>query len=224
MTQWANLLAPFKRAIDLHGRIDHAFANAGIATAANYLEDKLDDNGQLTEPSTLVFDVNLKAVINTAYIGMHYMRKQDPPGGSVIMTASASSFQRFRVADYCTTKHGVLGFMRGMVPNLQSSGFPIRINALSPSWTATNIVPEAVITALGNAVQGPDVVARSAAILMADEARQGQLIYSFSGRFFEIEAKFLKVAEEIVGETGEDMAIEKMLQQLPQNAGAQENA
>ena len=213
VTQWAELRELFKHANKLHGRIDHVFANAGIAGRANYLEDRFDDHGELLEPSALTLDINLKAVINTCYIGLHYMRKQTRVGGSIVLTASGSSFQRFRVADYTTAKHGVLGFMRGMIPNLQAAELPIRINALAPSWTLTGLVPEAMVNAFGDAVQTPDVVARSAAVLMADKSRQGQMIYSVTGRFFEIEeGMLLKTTKEIVGEVGDDKIVQHLLE------------
>lgn len=206
MTQWTELKALFKHAHELHGRIDHVFSNAGISSRANYLTEQLDDSGELMEPSQQTFDINLRGMINTSYLGFHYMRHQTPAGGSVVVTASASSFQRFRVTDYATAKHGVLGFMRGMVPNLQASGLPIRINGISPGWTATGIIPEALLQAVGAKWQTPEAVARSVALLMADESRQGQLVYSVEGRYMEIEeGKLLKVAAEFVGEPSDDM-------------------
>lgn len=114
-TSWAELLALFKHAKELHGRIDHVFSNAGISGRANYLDEKFDENGELQEPSTLTLDIDLRGMINTSYLGLYHFRHQDPPGGSIVCTASASSFQRFRVCDYTTAKHGVLGFMRGIV-------------------------------------------------------------------------------------------------------------
>lgn len=109
VSKWADLIALFKQAKTVNGRIDHAFANAGIGGRDPYLEEKLDANGELLEPNHKVIDVNLKAVINTSHLAFHYMRHQSPAGGSVVLTASASSFQRFLVTDYTTAKHGVLG-------------------------------------------------------------------------------------------------------------------
>ena len=216
VTQWNDLKNLFQRAKELHTRIDHAFANAGISGRADYLHDYLDEKtGELMEPPTLTFDINLRAVVNTTYLAMHYMRHQEPRGGSVVLTASASSFQRFRVTDYTTAKHGVLGFMRGLIPNLLSQDLPIRVNALAPGWTVTGMVPEAVVQALGGG-QGPEVVARSTAWLMAGKnGQQGQLIYSGSGRFYEIEeGKLLGVAREIVGGDGDDKALGRLMEKL----------
>ncbi|KAK3716878.1 hypothetical protein LTR37_006228 [Vermiconidia calcicola] len=211
-TSWHDLLALFKLAKEKHSRIDHVFSNAGISGRANYLSESFDANGELEEPSQLTFDIDLRGMINTSYLGLYYMRHQEPAGGSIVCTASASSFQRFRVCDYTTAKHGVLGWMRGIVPNLQTAKLPIRVNAISPSWTITGLVPEGVVDQFDDVQwQGPDAVARSVAILMADQARQGQLIFSVGGRFMEIEeSKLLPVAASIVGENNEDKVIEKM--------------
>ena len=43
---------------------------------------------------------------------------------------------------------------------------------------------------------------------MADESRQGQLIYSWGGRFMEIEeSMLLPVGRQIVGQKGDDQVI-----------------
>ena len=137
-----------------------------------------------------------------------------------MLTASASSFQRFRAVDYTCAKHGVLGLMRGMAPLLGSQGkggsyegvHNVRINAIAPSWTNTGIVPGRIIEQVaGIKVQEPLDVARSVADLFADESRHGQLIYSVEGRYSEIEeAVLLKIVESIVGETGEEAVMEKL--------------
>lgn len=103
-----------------------------------------------------------------------------------------------------TCRAGVLGWMRGMVPLLKSSKIPIRVNCIGPSWTITGLVPQALVDAIGGQSQGPEVAARSVAILMADEKRQGNFIYSWEGRFLEIEqAKYLPVAAELMGSGGD---------------------
>lgn len=140
------------------------------------------------------------------------MRQQEPPGGSITLTGSASSFQRFRIVDYTSAKHGVLGFMRGLVAQLRSSNLPIRCNTIAPDWTETGLVPLALAQAAGMPLQSADVVAKSVALLMADEARHGQLIYSRSGEYWEIEEnKLLRLVPEIVGEMNADESLDKIL-------------
>ena len=127
------------------------------------------------------------------------------------MIGSTSSFQQFRVVDYASAKHGVLGLMRGLVPLLKMVGLPIRVNLVAPSWTVTGLVPPEV-EAAGKKTQGPEVVGRQVALLMADEQRNCQLIYSYDGKQKEIEQSIFKNAlEEVLdGEVGDDIVVERL--------------
>jgi len=87
--------------------------------------------------------------------------------------------------------------MRGIVPLLKDSDVPLRINAIAPGWTLTGMVPKEAIEAAGGRTQTPDVAARSVAVLMADTARQGELIYSEQGKFIELESALLKVIADL---------------------------
>ena len=201
VTSWPSLSAFFKHAIQHRAVIDHVFGNAGIAGRTNYVEEQLDSNGELLEPTHEVYDVNLKGMLNTCALGLHYMRKSPTDNSSIVVSASCSSFQRFRSVDYTTTKHAVLGFMRGMVPTLKAAGTSVRINAVAPSWTATGLIPKPFLEKSGVAWQGPEAVARSVALLMADATRNGQLIYSVEGRYKEIEeGVLLKALSDILGD------------------------
>ncbi|KKY20357.1 putative short-chain dehydrogenase reductase sdr [Diplodia seriata] len=196
VTSWAALSEIFEKAVEQHGRIDHVFANAGVAPRTTLLEDKLDSNGKLQEPDYSVIDINLKSVLSTTALALHHMRKQQPPGGSIVLTASASSYQRFPSVDYTTAKHGVLGLLRSLSPTLSKTpsssaaadrtgtgtGTPlsqhIRVNAIAPQWTATGIVPGDAIRAAGAYCMPAAAPARSALYLMASGARSGELVFS----------------------------------------------
>lgn len=92
-------------------------------------------------------------------------------------------------------KHGVLGLMRGLAANLtQDPTNKIRINMLAPFWTITGLVTATDYTDLGMVGQSADVVARSAALLMADNTRMAQVIRSRRGEYREIESELLKSA------------------------------
>lgn len=137
-------------------------------------------------PKLNTINVNLLGCMYTVKLGIYYIKK-NPNGGSIVMTASASSFARFPATDYTTAKHAVLGLLRSLHANL-SPQIPIRINAIAPSWTQTAIVPQAVIDALGEGnYQSPDVVGRSVTLLMADKDKHGELVYSDCGRFRDLE-------------------------------------
>ncbi|KAL1614866.1 hypothetical protein SLS54_009420 [Diplodia seriata] len=217
-TSWADLLALFKKAKQQHGRIDHVFANAGISTRTNYLEENLDANGDLLEPTHEVIDINLRGTINTATLALHYMKpERQQGGGSIVLTSSSTAFQRMRAADYAISKHAVLGTLRGMLPNIQSAGLPVRLNIINPAWTDTGMVPASVVESVGAKTQPPEVVARSVAMLMSDKSRNGQAIYSAESKLYEIEDAVLQpAAREIVGSDrlDEDTVFKLLLEKM----------
>ena len=56
----------------------------------NFCEDKLDAKGELLRPDLKTMDINLTGPIYTCKLGIHYLKK-NKEGGSVVITASASS-------------------------------------------------------------------------------------------------------------------------------------
>ncbi|RYO26053.1 hypothetical protein AA0113_g3961 [Alternaria arborescens] len=186
VSSWKEQLDVFKATEKEYGKIDQVFANAGIGKSTTLLDDSVDENGDLLAPRLDTININLIGVIYTVKLAIHYIQK-NPNGGSIVITASGSSFQRFPVEDYTSAKHAVLGLVRALQPQLHPK-LPIRINAVAPSWTDTAIVPRTIVAALGESiVQSADVVARSVALLMADKRRHGELVYSAAGKFLEME-------------------------------------
>lgn len=223
VSSWTDLSSLFKLAKTKHGRVDHVFANAGISGRTTFLEEALDENGDLLEPNHLVFDVNLKGVVNTVALAIHYLRRQES-GGSIVLTASASSWQRFRLPDYTSAKHGVLGLMRGLT-YLLSPSLPIRINSIGPSWTNTGLVPEGVVEKLtGAAVNTAAQVADAVLLLMSDKERHGQFIYTLSGAHMEIEETLLETAVAIAGTPTEDEVVVKIFEAMQSSPEAAQAA
>ncbi|KAL4872748.1 hypothetical protein BDV12DRAFT_210126 [Aspergillus spectabilis] len=172
--------------------------------------DRGGEREKLLEPPDLrTINVNLIGVINTVRLGVYYLRRRQPtapptndqdtapkknnhdeePSPSITLTASASSFQNFSGGDYTIAKHGVLGIVRALVNDLTADselGRKVRLNAIAPSWTATGIVPGHVLKSRGVVVQEPEDVARSVVFLFGDEKRHGEVIYSWGGRYCEI--------------------------------------
>lgn len=149
----------------------------------------LDESGQLEPPNLRTIDINLLGPIYTARLASAYMselasQRPEGAGGSIVLAASASSFQNFSAGDYTIAKHGVLGMIRGMGSNLQEKG--LRLNAIAPSWTATGIVPGDILKSLNAGVQSPEVVAQSVVLLFADPDRHGEVIYSWEGHYREV--------------------------------------
>lgn len=115
-----------------------------------------------------------------------------------MVSGSTASLHEFSAGDYTVAKHGVLGIIRGLGFGLQGK---VRLNAVAPSWTATGIPPKDFIEGLGVGLQGPEAVARSAALLFADQGRHGEVIYSWDGKFLEVnkaEGGLLEAADRIL--------------------------
>ncbi|KAG9688294.1 NAD(P)-binding protein, partial [Aureobasidium melanogenum] len=193
VVEWSDLVSLFKETLSLHGHIDHVFANAGMRPVASYLALEEDSSGDPVEPNHITLDVNLKGVINTASLGLHYMQKQPPPkqgNHSIVVTASPSAYHRFRAADYGISKHGVLGLLRGLTP-VTYPDLPIRVNALCPGWTATALVEQAMYAGVNVNLSTAENVAKAAVLLMADESRHGQMVLSVGDRYREVEEAVL---------------------------------
>ncbi|KPI35986.1 uncharacterized protein AB675_10411 [Cyphellophora attinorum] len=102
VTSWTDLCALFQDVYSAHKRIDVLHANAGMYSKANFVGvlQQLPD-GSLSEPSKLTFHVNLHALANQVALASHYMISQQiPAGGSIILTASSTSYQWFDAPDY----------------------------------------------------------------------------------------------------------------------------
>jgi hypothetical protein len=99
VTSWKEQVAMFKAAEKEYGKIDHVFANAGISQTISLFEDDVDENGDLLPPKLNTLNVNLIGCMYTVKLGINYLKKSSS-GGSIVMTASGSSFTRFPPTDY----------------------------------------------------------------------------------------------------------------------------
>lgn len=98
--KWAELSALFQKAKEHHGQINFVFANAGIGPRANYLALETNEKGELQEPVHEVLEINLKSVVNTACLAVHFMKSQ-AEGGSIVLMGSSTGLQPLRAPDYC---------------------------------------------------------------------------------------------------------------------------
>ncbi|KAJ0158113.1 (-)-trans-carveol dehydrogenase [Colletotrichum tanaceti] len=161
VTVWADQVALFNKAREVHGRVDHVFANAGVGPRANYLSTEVDGNGDLVEPTHALLDVSLKGVMHTATLAIYHMRQQ-AEGGSIVINGSSTGLQRLRAVDYATAKHAVLGYGRGLIPLLKAAEIPIRVNTLAPTWADSNVLPDlrGLMDKVGVEIQPAEAVAR----------------------------------------------------------------
>ena len=95
VTDYQNLGTAFKNVFTSSGnRLDFVFANAGILEKSNFYADtKSDGLDPPPPPDTICVDVNLKGVIYSSTLAVHYFR-QSPhkgKGANLVVTASCAS-------------------------------------------------------------------------------------------------------------------------------------
>jgi 15-hydroxyprostaglandin dehydrogenase (NAD) len=88
VTKYEDQLAAFECAEALYGSIDFVFANAGILGKADFYNHV--EQWPPKAPSLAVQDVCLTGVIYTCHLAMQFMRRNSPPGGIIIITASGT--------------------------------------------------------------------------------------------------------------------------------------
>jgi 3-oxoacyl-[acyl-carrier protein] reductase len=133
--------------VDNHGRVDVLVNNAGILRDSQLVKVK---EGELVKQMPeadfdLVIGVNLKGVFNCSQAVAPHMIHQ---GSGVILNASSVVGQdgNFGQTNYVATKAGVIGMTKVWARELGRYG--IRVNAVAPGFTATEILasmPEKVL-------------------------------------------------------------------------------
>ena len=160
-----------------YGRVDVLVNNAGIVRDNQLVRFK---DGQLVKQMPeaefdLVIAINLKGVFNCAQAVVPHMIKQ---GGGVILNASSvvGLDGNFGQTNYVATKAGVIGMTK--VWAREFGKYHIRVNAVAPGFTATEILtamPEKVLegmvarTPLGR-MGLPEDIANAYLFLASDEA------------------------------------------------------
>ncbi|KAG0129086.1 short chain dehydrogenase reductase [Tuber indicum] len=219
LSSWDSLKTAFKAA----GRVDIVVANAGILGDPNWLDDKLDETGELMKPSTSVIDVNIVGVAMCAKLAVSYMRKQGS-GGSTVLVASGIVYEPgAKVALYATPKFAlsvcradwmvqVTGMLRGLRQSLINED--ITINAVAPGVTSTQLQrtnPWVPPHEVGLAIMYSAVAREQSRIPIPGTSpkdavnRQsgrwnGRMIHTLNGMFTETEESFLALKNIWVGE------------------------
>ena len=89
VSSYEDQLTAFIKVKEAFGRIDFVFANAGIIGNSSFYDQAKQWPPKI--PSLSVQDIGLTGVIYSCYLGMHFMRQNQPIGGSIVMTASGES-------------------------------------------------------------------------------------------------------------------------------------
>jgi NAD(P)-dependent dehydrogenase (short-subunit alcohol dehydrogenase family) len=123
--------------VALHGHIDIAFANAGVARG----RPPLLPSGWLDEMSmpdyNALIDVNLHGVVYTVQAAAKHMKRAG--SGSIVTTASTAGLRNdpYTPYSYTIAKAGVVNFTKQAAHDLARWG--VRVNAIAPGPFKTNL-------------------------------------------------------------------------------------
>jgi NAD(P)-dependent dehydrogenase (short-subunit alcohol dehydrogenase family) len=125
------IVALVAKTVEIHGRLDGAFNNAGVEQRNKPLADLT-----LAEWQRAI-DIDLTAV----FLCMKHQVKAmlETGGGSIVNTASSlGQVGLAGAAEYCAAKHGVIGLTRAAGADYGPHG--IRVNAVLPGITRTPMI------------------------------------------------------------------------------------
>lgn len=120
-----------------HGRIDIAFANAGVARGLPpLLPAGTIDDFDMADYYSLI-DVNLHGVVHTLRAAAAHMKRQR--SGSIVTTASTAGLRNdpFTPYSYAIAKAGVVNLTRQAAHDL--ARWNVRVNAIAPGPFKTNL-------------------------------------------------------------------------------------
>lgn len=98
VNNYQSLSKTFDEIFKTEGRLDFVFANAGIVERFNFYEH-FPASGPPPEPDQLSIDIDLKSVVSTTLLALHYFR-HSPHGGqgaNLVYTASCGALSEVLV-------------------------------------------------------------------------------------------------------------------------------
>ncbi len=121
-----------------YGRLDILLNNAGIVAQKSILDIDLDTWNRL-------LSINLTGVMLGCRSAVKLMRNNaGGSGGSIVNTASTTSYLAIPDVAYTTSKAGVVGLTKSVAVQCATEGLDIRVNSIHPGATLTNILKTAL--------------------------------------------------------------------------------
>lgn len=131
----------FAGVVEANGRVDVAFANAGISIEPGVVDERGGLEALSLDTWRTVLGVNLDGVLFTMREAARHMKPQG--SGRIVVTASTAGFgtDPFVGYSYSVTKAGVIMLVRQAALELAKHG--VHVNAIAPGPFRTNIGSDA---------------------------------------------------------------------------------
>lgn len=126
----AQVVDAFAETVDVMGRVDAVFANAGVGTPSTPFGE------MTTEEWRNIFGVNMDGVFWTFREAVNHMKQRG--SGSLVVTSSITADLGYpRGEHYAATKAGVRALIQGLA--VEYGKYGIRANAVAPGWVVTGM-------------------------------------------------------------------------------------
>lgn len=162
------------------------FANAGVLGRSDfYAQEAEDDNGVPPPPDLLSSKVMYDGVIMTVYLAQHFLRKNETPGGSVIVLASSGGiYPSPRNPLYSASKAGVIGLTRSIASIMKADD--IHVSCICPGSVATGLMTKQQFSALDQDTFTPlsKIVSVVDVLLKREEETRGAAVEVIKDRHY----------------------------------------
>ncbi|KAL1900980.1 hypothetical protein Sste5346_002043 [Sporothrix stenoceras] len=164
----------FQAAWDTYGRLDLVCLNAGIIDRSPlYILQHRNSSDIPPAPDLKCTDVNVKGVYYGTQLAIHFMRKNVVPGGSIVVTASASSLYPHECyPEYSGSKAAVWNFVRASARVLRIKD-NIRINCIRPGFVPTSLAPPGMIKAAEDIITPLETIVKALNKILDDKTLSG---------------------------------------------------
>jgi NAD(P)-dependent dehydrogenase (short-subunit alcohol dehydrogenase family) len=161
VTDPASVQALFAKTVDIFGRLDLLFNNAGVSASGVLLEDLSYEQWKS------VIDTNLTGAFLCTQEAFKIMKNQQPRGGRIINNGSISAYSpRPNSAPYTASKHAISGLTKST--SLDGRKYDIACGQIDIGNAATELtermkngVPQANGTIAVEPTMDPEIVARA---------------------------------------------------------------
>lgn len=182
------------------------------------------ENGAPPQPDILTVDVSLVSSIWSAYLAMHFFRKNFSKGGNLVFTSSSAGiYPSSEMVLYSASKHGVsllklsaarvwefpiqsdreqvVGLTRGLGKRFREKQEPIMVNAICPGLVPTPLISNELRTAVPPEVLTPiSTVVSALKRIVSGDFENGEII-ECSGTEIQVRPplEYLNEAAEYIG-------------------------